>query len=113
MAIVRKSLKEISAHPPKIGRAKFDAATEEDIRRMAIEDGEDPDAPLGDYAPSVKTLRLQHDMTQEQFAAALHIPVKTLRNWEQRRVAPDPAARALLIVLAKNPQAVFKALADA
>jgi putative transcriptional regulator len=112
MAIVRKSLKEIMALRPEVDEAKLAGVTEAEIRRMAIEDGEDPDAPPGDFFPSAKTLRLQHDMTQEQFAAALHIPVKTLRNWEQRRVAPDPAARALLTVLAKNPEAVFKALAD-
>jgi putative transcriptional regulator len=110
MAIIRKSLKEILASKPDVDEAKLAATTEEDIRRHAIEDGEHPDAPLGDFAPSVKTLRLQHDMTQEQFAAALHIPVNTLRNWEQRRVEPDPAARALLTVLAKNPKAVFEAL---
>ncbi len=110
MAVVRKSLIEIKASPPRVDRAKIDASTEEDIRRMAIEDGDDPDAPVEGFAPSVKTLRLRHEMTQEQFASALRIPVKTLRNWEQGRAPPDPAARALLTVLAKNPRAVFEAL---
>jgi putative transcriptional regulator len=112
MAIVRKTLDEIRASPPKVDVRRVDSMSEEDIRRHMIEDGEDPDAPAEGFAPSAKTLRLQHGMTQEQFAAALHIPVATLRNWEQGRVAPDPAAQSLLTVFAKNPKAVLEALAE-
>jgi len=110
MAIVRKSLVDIKASRPKPDSRRIAATTEEDIRRQRIEDAEDLDAPET-FAPSAKTLRLQHGMTQEQFAAALHIPVATLRNWEQGRVAPDPAAQSLLTVFAKDPKAVLKALA--
>ncbi len=112
MAIVRKTLDEIRASLPKINVGRVDATSEEDIRRHMIEDGENPDAPAEGFAPLAKTLRLQHRMTQEQFAAALHIPVATLRNWEQGRVAPDPAAQSLLTVFAKNPNAVLEALAE-
>jgi putative transcriptional regulator len=111
MAIVRKTLDDIKASRPKSDRRRIAATSEEEIRRQRIEDGEDPEAPVEGFAPSAKTLRLQHGMTQEQFAAALHIPVATLRNWEQGRVAPDPAAQSLLIVFAKNPRAVLEALA--
>jgi transcriptional regulator with XRE-family HTH domain len=48
--------------------------------------------------------------TQEEFAKALRIPLPTLRNWEQGRVLPDPAARSLLTIVAKNPKAALKAL---
>jgi hypothetical protein len=44
MAIIRKSLEEIKANRPKIDRAKMALFTETDIRQMAIDDGEDPDA---------------------------------------------------------------------
>jgi len=111
MAIVRKTLEEIKASRPKSDRRRIAATSEDEIRRQRIEDDEDPDAPVEGFAPSAKTLRLQHGMTQEQFAAALHIPVATLRNWEQGRVAPDPAAQSLLTVFAKNPRAVLDALA--
>jgi putative transcriptional regulator len=96
MAIVRKTLEEILAMKPQIDRAKFDATTEEDIRRHMIEDGEDPDAEYTletSFTPCVIRARL--DMTQEQFAQALGVPVATLRNWEQGRNAIDPAARVL------------------
>jgi putative transcriptional regulator len=39
------------------------------------------------------------------------IPLATLRNWEQARVEPDPAARALLRILDREPQAALRALA--
>ena len=56
-------------------------------------------------------LRKQLGMTQDEFARALRIPLSTLRNWEQGRVLPDPAARSLLTIVAKNPKAALKALA--
>jgi putative transcriptional regulator len=56
-------------------------------------------------------LRKQLGMTQDAFARALRIPLATLRNWEQGRVLPDPAARSLLTIVAKNPKAALRALA--
>jgi len=50
-------------------------------------------------------------LTQEQFAQAMGISVHTLRNWEQGRVRPDPAARSLLLAVYRNPKAVLAALA--
>jgi putative transcriptional regulator len=47
------------------------------------------------------------------FAALLGIPVATLRNWEQDRVVMDPAARSLLKVIDREPEAVLRALAPA
>ncbi|HEY1545943.1 MAG TPA: helix-turn-helix domain-containing protein [Xanthobacteraceae bacterium] len=32
-------------------------------------------------------------MSQEDFAARYHVPIATLRDWEQGRVEPDQAAR--------------------
>lgn len=114
MAMARKSLKEIKASKPKMDRAKFDATTEEDIRRQMIEDGEDPNHTVSIeeiFTPQVIRKRLK--MTQEEFARALRIPVATLRNWEQGRNAIDPAARSLLVVVARNPRMILAALAAA
>jgi putative transcriptional regulator len=49
----------------------------------------------------------QLHMTQTEFAKALRILLATLRNWEQGRVLPDPAARSLLAIVASNPRAAF------
>lgn len=114
MAMVRKTLEQIVAENPKSDLKKIDATTEEDIRRHMIEDGEDPDfmPSLEDiFTPQVIRKRLK--MTQEEFAHALRIPVATLRNWEQGRNAIDPAARSLLMVVAKNPKLVLRTLQSA
>ena len=38
------------------------------------------------------------------------IPAATLSNWEQGRRTPDPAARILLRVIEKDPEAVLRVL---
>lgn len=112
MAIVRRTLESIRRMKPRIDRARIDATTEADIRRHMREDDQD-DNDLPDFAPVVppQLLRQKLGMTQAQFARALRIPLRTLRNWEQGRVLPDPAARSLLAIVAKNPKAALRALA--
>jgi putative transcriptional regulator len=78
----------------------------------------DPDAqPLTDAdlahmkrVPRVKTLRRALGLTQEAFAARYHIPLGTLRDWEQGRTEPDQPARAYLTVIAHDPEGVQRAL---
>lgn len=112
MAIVRKSLTQISSEIADVDLRKLRATTDDEIRRHVIEDGENPDAPLGDYQPTVLSavVRQRLDLTQEAFAALLRIPIGTIRNWEQNRVKPDPAARALLLILYRQPAAALAAL---
>jgi putative transcriptional regulator len=116
MATVRKSLDEIKTSRPRIDRARLKTTTEADIRRHQIEDEEDPDAEPARLSWEATILpqavRKKLGMTQEELAAALRIPVKTLRNWEQNRVKLDPAVRSLLLVVYKAPETVFQALAD-
>ncbi|MFM9850847.1 MAG: helix-turn-helix domain-containing protein [Hyphomicrobiaceae bacterium] len=49
-------------------------------------------------------------LTQEEFSAHFQIPVGTLRDWEQGRKEPDQAAKSYLKVIARNPEAVRRAL---
>jgi putative transcriptional regulator len=58
-------------------------------------------------APDVKQIREQYDLSQTEFAALLGISVKTVQNWEQGRRSPHGAARVLLQVAAKHPEAVW------
>lgn len=97
---------------PRINRARIDATTEADIRRHARDDDRN-EIDLAGFAPVIppQSLRKRLGMTQDEFARALRIPLSTLRNWEQGRVLPDPAARSLLTIVAKNPKAALKALA--
>jgi putative transcriptional regulator len=60
--------------------------------------------------PQVKVMRKALGLTQEEFAAHFHIPLGTLRDWEQGKSEPDTCARAYLKVIARNPKAVTDAL---
>src|SRR6185436_7335727 len=55
--------------------------------------------------PSVARTREATGLSQAQFAQLLGVSVRTLQDWEQGRRAPSGAARTLLMVAAKNPQA--------
>lgn len=61
--------------------------------------------------PEVRDLRRRAQLTQQEFAARLGVPVETIRNWEQGKRAPRGPARALLTVIAHAPDTVFAALA--
>ncbi len=61
--------------------------------------------------PRTKTLRRALGLTQEEFAARYHIPIGTLRDWEQGRSEPDQPARAYLAVIAGDPEGVSRTLA--
>jgi putative transcriptional regulator len=95
--------------------SRADAMTEEEIHAAAMRD---PDArPMTDAewqaarkVPRVKTLRRALGMTQEEFATRFHIPLGTLRDWEQGRAEPDQPARAYLKVIASDHAAVQRAL---
>jgi putative transcriptional regulator len=59
--------------------------------------------------PDVKGIRHELRMSQSVFAAAFHIPVSTLKNWEQGRRAPDAPAAAYLKVISRQPTVVQEA----
>lgn len=117
--MVVMTLEEIERTPYRIPpeeRARIKAMTEEEIERLAESDLENPpptDAQLdrGVFGRKVRLTRQSLAMTQEEFAAALKLPVATLRNWEQGRVDPDPAARSLVAIVAANPRLALAALA--
>jgi putative transcriptional regulator len=49
-------------------------------------------------------------MTQEEFAARFRLPLGTIRDCEQGARRPDKPAQVLLTVIAKDPDAVVRAL---
>lgn len=71
------------------------AYSEGDVARARVA------APL-----DVAAVRTQTGKTQEQFAATYHLPVGTVRDWEQKRRQPDAPARVLLSMIAADPKAV-------
>ncbi len=101
--------------PPKSDWRLFDATSEEERHRAALSD---PDATPATEAqlqgarraPSVRGLRQKLNLTQEEFAQRFHLPLGTVRDWEQGAHRPDQAARVLLTVIEKDPDGVARAL---
>ena len=61
----------------------------------------------------VRKIREKLHKSQSEFAQMIGVSVGTLQNWEQGRRQPEGPARALLVVAAKAPNVVAKALAEA
>ncbi len=101
--------------PPKTDWRAFDAMSEEARHRAARADPDCPPATKSQLArarrvPTVRALRQKLNMTQKEFATRFHLPLGTIRDWEQGAHRPDKAAQVLLAVIAKNPDAVADAL---
>jgi putative transcriptional regulator len=58
----------------------------------------------------VRTIRNKLHKSQAEFARMIGVSLDTLQNWEQGRRQPVGPARALLVVAARAPRAVEKAL---
>jgi putative transcriptional regulator len=97
--------------------ARLDAMTDEEALAAARSDPEaQPPTPeqLAKMrrVSRVKVLRQRLGMTQTEFAQAFHLPITTLRDWEQRRSVPDAPARALLLAIEREPKVMLRLLAD-
>ena len=84
-----------------------DEAIAEDIAR-------DPDAmPFTDadgIALRIQMIRKGLGLSQAECALQVHIPLATLKDWEQGRRQPEAAAWAYLQVIEGEPAAVRRAL---
>lgn len=114
----RVTVKRGEAQPRgKTDWRRLDAMTDKEVEAAARSD---PDAgPLSRAqlakmrrVSRVKVLRQRLDMTQVEFAEAFHLPLTTLRDWEQRRSTPDAPARALLLAIERDPEVMRRLLVD-
>lgn len=60
----------------------------------------------------VREIRTRLHFSQGRFADAFGLSVDAVRHWESGRRNPEAAARALLLVIAHDPQLVMRALAQ-
>jgi len=82
---------------------------------VAIARGELPETDYRVHIPErvdVKAIRNGLGLSQASFAASFGLSIYTLRNWEQGKRQPEPAARAYLKVIEKAPEVVKSALAS-
>ena len=59
---------------------------------------------------TTRSVRKRLGLSQAEFAARYHVPIGTLRDWEQNRKQPDAPALAYLHVIAREPDMVARAL---
>jgi putative transcriptional regulator len=60
----------------------------------------------------VRAIRRRLGLSQTGFAMRYGLSPAAVREWEQHRRQPDPAARVLLRVIEKEPEAVERALSE-
>ena len=60
----------------------------------------------------VRVIRARMGLSQSAFAARFGFSLDAVQNWEQGRRRPEGAARALLRVIEREPEAVQRALAS-
>lgn len=82
---------------------------------VAIAQGTMPEGGYVVHIPetvNVKAIRASLGLSQAGFAARFGLSLHSLRNWEQGKRTPDPAARAYLRVIEKAPDVVTGILAE-
>jgi putative transcriptional regulator len=108
-------MRKTAKHTPKIDFSRVDAMSAKQRRAAAMADPDN--RPMTDAewkrarrVPRAWIIRRAMKLSQSEFAAHFHIPIGTLRDWEQGRKEPDAAAKAYLRVIATEPEMVRKAL---
>ena len=61
----------------------------------------------------VRAIRARLGLSRPAFAERFGLAVAAVRDWEQGLRRPDPAARVLLLVIARSPDVVAEAVAEA
>ena len=56
--------------------------------------------------PSVVSARMKSGLPQSSFAKLLGVSVRTLQDWEQGRREPSGAAKTLIAIAERNPEAL-------
>jgi putative transcriptional regulator len=88
---VEEALKEALAH----------ARGEIDLPRRVVDDPS---------AERILAIRKRLKLSRRRFAERFGLDARAIQDWEQGRRTPDRAARVLLAVIDKDPEAVDRAL---
>src|SRR3990172_8740124 len=91
----------------RVNRRLLDSTTEHDLTlQQQINDAE----AAQDVAKFARRVRKRLGLTQLEFSHRIDVSLDTIRNWEQGKRCPTGAAKALLKVLDKAPEAALAAL---
>ena len=91
----------------RIDVRRVDATTEDDLARQQAQD--DAEA-MADAAKFARRVLRRLGFSQAGLAQRIDVSLDTIRNWEQGKRSPTGAAKALLKVLDKAPEAALAAL---
>lgn len=97
----------VSIETGRIDERRVDATTEEDIARHQAQDDA---AAARDAARFARRVRRRLGLSQAQFSQQVGVSLDTIRNWEQGKRSPTGAAKALLTILDRVPEAAMAAL---
>ena len=110
MKTVRMKIDVLNPEAKPAGRIdinRVDSTTGAEIACHKAAD--DADAML-DAAKFARRVRRRLGFSQAEFAERINVSLDTIRNWEQGKRSPTGAAKALLKVLDKAPEAALAAL---
>lgn len=91
----------------RIDPARVDATTQADLAKQAASDEAEA---LQDAAKFARRVRKRLGLSQAEFSERIDVSLETIRNWEQGKRCPTGAAKSLLKVLDKAPEAALAAL---
>ena len=91
----------------RINVAQVDATTEAQI---TLQTAQDEALSMQDAAKFARRVRRRLGFSQAEFATRIDVSLETIRNWEQGKRSPTGAAKALLKILDKAPEAALAAL---
>jgi len=105
---VSVNLENISSFPEgRVNIEHLDKTTEESLTMQQASD--DAEA-MEDVARFARRVRRRLGLTQLEFSTRINVSQETIRNWEQGKRCPTGAAKALLKVLDRGPEAALHAL---
>jgi putative transcriptional regulator len=91
----------------KLDAKKFDETTE---KELSLQEAANHAEAMQDSARYARRIRKRLGLSQAEFSQRIGVSVDTVRNWEQGKRMPTGAAKALLKVLDKAPEAALAAL---
>ena len=107
MKIVRVTVDALALPKGRSDPARIDATTE---KELALQQALDDTELRQDSAKYARRIRKRLGLSQSEFSQRIEVSLDTIRNWEQGKRSPTGAAKALLKILDKAPEAALSAL---
>lgn len=110
MKTVRMKIDLAGSNPEKRGlidTARVDATTEAEIESQMAKDDLEAMLDSGKY---IRRVRRRLGLSQVELSVRIGVSIKMIREWEQGRISPTGAAKSLLKILDRAPEASLLAL---